>query len=166
MKLLCNCLSNCLSNCFNNIFCCKNKIVEINPPSIRRDNKPEFVNENEENYKNEDNEIYFKYIKFNTINTKKNSYNNSNYDDFDYNQPLPDIPQQSHLTIPLKIKQEIIYNTNLIFSNTEDKEDKEEKEEKEENKEYIQYNCDIIVPPPLPPKVKRENKNLKNYILV
>ena len=131
MKLLCN----CLCNCFSNIFCCKNKIAEINPPIIRRDNKPEFVNENEENYKNEENEIYFKYIKFKDIDTKKHTY--INYDDFDYNQPLPEIPQQLHRTIPLKIKQEIIYNTNLIFSNTE---------------EDIQL-------PPLPPKVKRNTKS-------
>ena len=124
-----------INNCFSNIFCCKNKIAEINPPIIRRDNKPEFVNENEENYKNEENEIYFKYIKFKDIDTKKHTY--INYDDFDYNQPLPEIPQQLHRTIPLKIKQEIIYNTNLIFSNTE---------------EDIQL-------PPLPPKVKRDTKS-------
>lgn len=135
MKLLCN----CLSNCFNNIFCCKNRIAEINPPSISRDNKPEFVNENEEN------ETYLKYIKFNTINTKKNSYNNSNYDEFDYNQPLPEIPEIPHLfnkQIKQEIKQEIIYNTNLVFSNT--------------------VNNDIITPPPLPPKI---NRNTKSRIL-
>lgn len=135
MELLCN----CLSNCFNNIFCCKNKIVEINPPSIRRDNKPEFVNEN---YKIEETEIYFKYIKFKDIDTKKNSYNNSNsnYDDFDYNQPLPEIPQQFHLNIIPIRKQEIIYNTNLVFSNTEEKD----------------VNVQL---PPLPPKVKRNTKS-------
>ena len=126
-------LNKCFINCFSNIFCCKNRIAEINPPSISRDNKPEIVNENGEY---DENEIYIKYIKVNNINTKKHTY--SNYDDFDYNQPLPEIPQQLYRnTLPI-IKQEIIYNTNLIFSNRE-----------EESKE----------PPPLPPKVKRDTKS-------
>ena len=41
-----------------------------------------------------------------------------------------------------QIKQEIIYNTNLVFSNTD--------------------NDDIIIPPPLPPKI---NRNTKSNIL-
>jgi hypothetical protein len=136
MELLCKCLTNCLSN----RFCCKNRIAEINPPQIRRDNKPEFVND--ENNENEENEIYTKYIKFKDIDTKKhNNSNNSNYDDFDYNQPLPDIPQELHQNITLKIKQEIIYNTNLMFSNTEEK------------NENVQL-------PPLPPKVRRHTKSI------
>jgi len=123
-----------LSKCCN-IFCCKNRIAEINPPTIRRDNKPVFVNENDENYEIKENEIYLKYIK---VNTKKHTY--SNYDEFDYNQPLPEIPNQFHQnTIPIiKIKQEIIYNTNLIFLNTEVAEPS---------------------PPPLPPKVRRHTKS-------
>ena len=135
MELLCK----CLTNCFSNIFCCKNRIAEINPPTIRRDNKPVFENENE----NEENDIYIKYIKVNITNTKKhsNSYNNSNYDDFDYNQPLPDIPNQLHQNITQEIKQEIkqeiIYNTNLVFSNTEP-----------------------VPVPPLPPKVRRHTKSI------
>lgn len=136
MELLCK----CLTNCFSNIFCCKNRIAEINPPTINRDNKPEFVND--ENVINEENEIYTKYIKFKDIDKKKhsNSYN-SNYDDFDYNQPLPDIPQELHQNITQAIKQEIIYNTNLMFSNTEEK------------NENVQL-------PPLPPKVKRHTKSI------
>ena len=79
-----------LSNYLSNIFCCKNRTTEINPPTINRDNKPEFVNENK---------IYINYIK---INRNKNTY--SNYDDFDYNQPLPDI-----LDIPQLFNKEIKY---------------------------------------------------------
>ena len=136
-------LCKCLTNCFSNIFCCKNRIAEINPPTIRRDTKPVFENENE----NEENDIYIKYIKVNITNTKKhsNSYNNSNYDDFDYNQPLPDIPEIPQL-FNKQIKQEIIYNTNLVFSNTD--------------------NDDIIIPPPLPPKINRNTKsNILSIIL-
>ena len=136
MELLCK----CLTNCFSNRFCCKNRIAEINPPQIRRDNKPEFVNVNDENCVNDENEIYIKYIKVNSINTKKHTY--SNYDDFDYNQPLPDIPEVPQL-FNKQIKQEIIYNINLMFSNTE---------EKNEN----------VQPPPLPPKI---NRNTKSSIL-
>jgi hypothetical protein len=136
MELLCKCC---------NIFCCKNRIAKINPPTIRRDNKPEFIdeiNENCENNENEENDIYIKYIRVNNTNTKKhNNSNNSNYDDFDYNQPLPDIPQELHQNITLKIKQEIIYNTNLMFSNTEEK------------NENVQL-------PPLPPKVRRHTKSI------
>ena len=125
-----------LSKCCN-IFCCKNRIAVINPPVINRDNKPEFVND--ENVVNEENEIYIKYIKNNSINTKTNTY--SNYDDFDYNQPLPEIPKQlHHNTIPI-IKQEIIYNTNLIFSNTEP----------------VPVSQEV---PPLPPKVRRHTKSI------
>ena len=117
-----------LSKCCN-IFCCKNRIAVINPPVINRDNKPEFVND--ENVVNEENEIYIKYIKNNSINTKTNTY--SNYDDFDYNQPLPEIPKQlHHNTIPI-IKQE--NNTNLVFSNTEP----------------VPVSQEV---PPLPPKVE------------
>lgn len=146
MELLCK----CLTNCFSNIFCCKNRIVVINPPVINRDNKPIFINKNDETCVNDDNDIYIKYIKVNNINTKKhsNSYNNSNYNDFDYNQPLPDIPNQLHQNITQEIKQEIkqeiIYNTNLIFSNAEEKEEK---------------NVNIQLPP-LPPKVRRHTKSI------
>jgi hypothetical protein len=135
MESLCNCLSK-----YFNIFCCKNRTAEINPPTINRDNKPVFVNEK---YENEENETYLKYIKFKDIDTKKHTY--SNYDEFDYNQPLPDVPEVPQLfnkQIKQEIKQEIIYNTNLVFSNTD--------------------NNDIIIPPPLPPKI---NRNTKSSIL-
>ena len=144
METLCKCLSKCLSKCFCNIFCCKNKnrIVEITPPTINRNNKPVFVNENNENNENivnEENKENEKYIKYIKVNRKKNTY--SNYDEFDYNQELPDIPEIPQL-FNKQIKQEIIYNTNLVFSNTD--------------------NDDIIIPPPLPPKI---NRNTKSNIL-
>ena len=136
MESLCEFLSKCLSN----IFCCKTRIAEINPPTISRDNKPVFINEK---YENEENETYLKYIKFKDIDTKKHTYNNSNsnYDDFDYNQPLPDIPEVPQL-FNKQIKQEIIYNTNLIFSNTEVEE------------------AESPTPPPLPPKINRNTKSI------
>jgi hypothetical protein len=140
MELLCKCLTNCLSN----RFCCKNRIAEINPPQIRRDNKPEFVNVNDKNCVNEENEendTYIKYIRVNNTNTRKHSYN-SNYDDFDYNQPLPKIPQELHQNITQEIKQEIIYNTNLMFSNTE-----------------VEESQSLPPLPPLPPKVRRHTKS-------
>ena len=43
-----------LSKCFSNIFCCKNRMVKITPPTISRDNKPKFTNINNENVVNKE----------------------------------------------------------------------------------------------------------------